>query len=86
MQHLAQRLEVNPLPIFLNVADRPCLVVGAGAVATRKVELLLEAGARVTVVAQDIGPEVRRLAEACGRGVEPVAVLKLADGLRRQAA
>jgi uroporphyrin-III C-methyltransferase/precorrin-2 dehydrogenase/sirohydrochlorin ferrochelatase len=57
-------LEVNPLPIFLNVADRPCLVVGAGAVATRKVELLLEAGARVTVVAQDIGPEVRRLADA----------------------
>ncbi len=57
---------MNPLPIFLNVADRPCLVVGAGAVAFRKVELLLEAGARVTVVAPELGSGVRRLA-ATGR-------------------
>ena len=37
-------------PIFLELEGRPCLVVGGGAVAQRKVEGLLGAGARVTVV------------------------------------
>jgi uroporphyrin-III C-methyltransferase/precorrin-2 dehydrogenase/sirohydrochlorin ferrochelatase len=38
-------------PVMLNVRDRPCLVVGGGGVALRKVEGLLGEGARVTVVA-----------------------------------
>jgi siroheme synthase-like protein len=38
-------------PIFLNLHDRPVLVVGAGKVALRKTRGLLEAGAQVTVVA-----------------------------------
>ncbi|HEC83847.1 MAG TPA: uroporphyrinogen-III C-methyltransferase [Thioploca sp.] len=39
------------LPIFLNICDKTGLVVGGGATATRKVELLLRANAKVTVVA-----------------------------------
>jgi len=42
---------VRHLPIFVDIRQRPCLVVGGGEVAARKVEVLLRAGARVTVVA-----------------------------------
>lgn len=42
------------LPIFLNIRDQQCLVVGGGDVAARKVATLRDAGARVTVVAHDI--------------------------------
>jgi siroheme synthase-like protein len=37
-------------PIFLDLKDRPVLVVGAGKVALRKTKGLVEAGAQVTVV------------------------------------
>ncbi len=38
-------------PVFLNLKDKPVLVVGAGHVAGQKVAALLESQARVTVVA-----------------------------------
>lgn len=50
------------LPIYIDVRGHACLVVGAGAVAQRKVELLLQAGARVIVVAPEISAGVRELA------------------------
>ncbi|MBI2999939.1 MAG: bifunctional precorrin-2 dehydrogenase/sirohydrochlorin ferrochelatase [Deltaproteobacteria bacterium] len=37
-------------PILLDLAQRPCLVIGGGSVAERKVERLLQAGAAVTVI------------------------------------
>lgn len=49
------------LPIFLDVKGRPCLVVGGGKVAARKLALLHRAGARVTVVAPDVCNDVRQL-------------------------
>lgn len=39
-----------PFPVNLNIEERSCLVVGGGAVAERKVRLLLEVGAHITVV------------------------------------
>lgn len=41
-------------PVNLNIRDRLCLVVGGGAVGTRKVTTLLECGARVTVVSPEV--------------------------------
>lgn len=50
------------LPLFTRVRDLPCLVVGGGAVAVRKVGQLRKAGARVTVVAPDLHAELDTLA------------------------
>jgi precorrin-2 dehydrogenase/sirohydrochlorin ferrochelatase len=41
-------------PITLNVAGRTCVVVGGGAVAARKVDALLAAGADVVVVSPEL--------------------------------
>ncbi len=42
------------LPVFMNVKGRKCLVVGGGKVASRKVFMLLRAGAAVTVVSPEL--------------------------------
>lgn len=46
------------LPVFLNLRDQLTLMVGGGAVAARKVELLLKAHARVRVVAPRLHTEL----------------------------
>ena len=50
-------------PIFLDVRGRPCLVVGGGAIATRKVEGLLQAGASVTVMSPEVTEIIRNHAD-----------------------
>jgi precorrin-2 dehydrogenase / sirohydrochlorin ferrochelatase len=49
----------SPYPVNLDLRGRPVLVVGGGRVALRKVDGLLTAGARVTVVAPSVRPEMR---------------------------
>lgn len=53
--------EASLYPLFLKLAERAVLVVGAGAVAERKITSLLAAGARVRVVSPDATEAVRRL-------------------------
>ncbi len=45
-------------PIFLNLKDQPCLVVGGGGVAVAKIGSLLDTGACLTVVAPEALDEV----------------------------
>ncbi|MDP7642668.1 MAG: siroheme synthase [Alphaproteobacteria bacterium] len=45
-------------PAFLDIAGRPCLVVGGGAAALAKVRLLQRAGADVTIVAPSFNGDI----------------------------
>jgi precorrin-2 dehydrogenase/sirohydrochlorin ferrochelatase len=49
-------------PVFLNIDGKPCLIVGGGAVGERKVEDLLLAGARVTLVSREATPVLQTMA------------------------
>ena len=49
-------------PIFLKLQGRPCLVVGAGTIAAPKIDSLLRAGGKVTVVAPRANPEIEEQA------------------------
>jgi uroporphyrin-III C-methyltransferase/precorrin-2 dehydrogenase/sirohydrochlorin ferrochelatase len=49
-------------PIFFDVRNRLCLLVGGGEIATRKGRLLAQAGARLRVVAPEISQELHELA------------------------
>lgn len=52
---------MNYFPLFARLDSIPCLVVGGGQVAARKVRQLRKAGARVTVNAPELGDELAGL-------------------------
>ncbi len=45
-------------PAFLKLDDKPCLLVGGGAVAARKAKALLAAGATLTIVSPEVVPAI----------------------------
>jgi precorrin-2 dehydrogenase/sirohydrochlorin ferrochelatase len=51
-------------PMFVKLAARPCVVVGAGGIAESKIESLLQAEARVTVIAPEALQRVQAWAES----------------------
>jgi precorrin-2 dehydrogenase/sirohydrochlorin ferrochelatase len=51
-------------PIFLDLQNKKCVVVGGGSVAERKVRGLLAAGARVSVIAPEVSDSLDGLAAA----------------------
>ncbi|MEU4776592.1 uroporphyrinogen-III C-methyltransferase [Micromonospora sp. NPDC023633] len=54
----------NPYPLGLRLAGRRVVVVGGGAVATRRVPALLDAGAHVFLVAPELTPALRAHVDA----------------------
>jgi uroporphyrin-III C-methyltransferase/precorrin-2 dehydrogenase/sirohydrochlorin ferrochelatase len=54
------------LPVFMNVRQQRCLLVGAGEVASRKAALLARCGARLVVVAPLVRDDIRELAALHG--------------------
>jgi uroporphyrin-III C-methyltransferase/precorrin-2 dehydrogenase/sirohydrochlorin ferrochelatase len=51
-------------PIFLDLHNRDCLVVGGGEIAARKASSLVKAGATVLTVCPDVSPEMQELIDA----------------------
>src|SRR3990170_3499874 len=51
-------------PIYLDIRDKPCVVIGGGEVAERKVFSLLNAGAKVTVVSPAVTAVLKGISEA----------------------
>ena len=48
-------------PIFLNIDGKPCVVIGGGVVAERKIFSLLDGGAKVTVITPEVTPGIDEL-------------------------
>ncbi|MET8310072.1 uroporphyrinogen-III C-methyltransferase [Micromonospora sp. NPDC005173] len=57
-------MSTNPYPLGLRLDGRRVVVVGGGAVATRRVPALLDAGADVLLVAPELTPALRARADA----------------------
>ena len=60
-QILGTQAAMSGYPLELELAGRPVVVVGGGAVALRRTKTLVEAGARVTVIAPDASSELAAL-------------------------
>ncbi len=54
------------LPLFFQLTDKACLIVGGGKIATRKARLLVSAGAAIHVVAIEVATELKAMAESSG--------------------
>ena len=52
---------MNYLPIFIDITQQPCLVVGGGDIALRKINLLLKANAAVTCVSKECCNGIEKL-------------------------
>ena len=50
-------------PVFIDVKDRLCVVIGGGNIGEEKVHKLLECGARVWVISPEVNDGVRELAD-----------------------
>ena len=53
-------------PLFVEMEDRRCLIIGGGKVAFRKAEAMAEYGARVRVIAPEVCRELQKVGEEKG--------------------
>ena len=49
------------LPLFIDIKDKPCLIVGGGKIAARKLKMLCKAEADITIIAPSICDEIESL-------------------------
>jgi precorrin-2 dehydrogenase/sirohydrochlorin ferrochelatase len=57
-------MSANLYPLFLNLRDRNCVVVGGSEMAERKTRGLLDAGARIRVIAPEVTRQISAWAES----------------------
>lgn len=57
---------MDSLPVHLRLSGQRCLVIGGGEIAQRKCDLLLRAGALITLVAPEVLPELAKRVIAAG--------------------
>ena len=57
-------MEKPYFPVFIDMADKTVLIVGAGKIALRRVRTLLRFGARIRVVAPDFCRELGEMEES----------------------
>ncbi|MDO4323654.1 MAG: bifunctional precorrin-2 dehydrogenase/sirohydrochlorin ferrochelatase [Lachnospiraceae bacterium] len=50
-------------PLFVDLSGKEILVVGAGTIASRRIRTLCDFSKKITVIAPEVTPEVRELAE-----------------------
>ena len=50
-------------PVYLDVRDRLCVIVGGGQVAEGKIAALLESGARICIVSPEVTEEIQDMAD-----------------------
>lgn len=62
--HVTKRSAMQYFPVFLDLNNKPVLVVGGGEVACRKIDMLIRAGAKVTVISPQIHSHLENLAKA----------------------
>lgn len=63
---LTKQHDMDYLPIFINLKNEPCLIVGGGQVAARKAGTLLQAGGRVSALAPRFHDRLLKLRESDG--------------------
>jgi siroheme synthase-like protein len=51
-------------PVFLDIADKPVVVIGGGTIAEQKIGGLLDAGAKVTIVSPELNETLTELRDA----------------------
>ncbi len=59
------------LPLFIDIKDKPCLIVGGGKIAARKLKILCKAEADITIIAPSICGEIDALTKAHSLTIHP---------------
>lgn len=53
-------------PLFFNLKDQHCLIIGGGEIAARKIRLLVQAGAKITVISKAFCPDIMAMQSSFG--------------------